>query len=117
MFSVGDMVFLKVSPMIGVMRFGKKGKLSPRYIGPYEIIERVGNVAYRLHLPSDLDGVHLVFYVSMLRKYLLDPSHVIQPQEVHFDNTLTYEEVLVTILDRQVKKLCSKDVPSVKVLW
>ena len=65
--------------MKGVMRFGKKGKLNPRYIGPYEILERIGNVAYKLELPPELGGVHPVFHVSMLRKYLLDPSHAIQP--------------------------------------
>ena len=97
-FSVGDQVFLRVSPMKGVMRFGKKGKLSPRYVGPYEILERIGKVAYRLALPSELGGVHPVFHVSMLRKYLPDPSHVIQPQTVELDRNLAYEETLVKIL-------------------
>lgn len=73
------MVFLKVSPMKGCMRFEKKRKLSSRYIGAYEILERIGNVAYRVALPADLEGVHPIFHVSMLRKYLYDPSHVIQP--------------------------------------
>lgn len=116
-FAIGDMVFLKVSPMKGNMRFGRKGKLSPTYIGPYEIIERVGNMAYCFALPSNLEGVHPIFHVSMLRKYLHDPSHVIQPQVVQLDETLSYEEVLVVILDRQVKKLWSKEIPLVKVLW
>ena len=78
-FSAGDMVFLKVSPMKGVMRFGKKGKLAPRYIGPFEIRSRVGEVAYRLILPHELSRIHPVFHVSMLRKYISDPSHVLQP--------------------------------------
>ena len=69
-FEVGDMVFLRISPWKGVLRFGKRGKLSPRYIGPYRIVERIGEVAYRLELPSDLDRIHDVFHVSMLRKYI-----------------------------------------------
>ena len=77
--SAGDMVFLKVSPMKGVMRFGKMGKLAPRYIGLFEIQSRVGEVAYRLILPHELSRIHPVFYVSMLRKYIPDPSHVLQP--------------------------------------
>ena len=76
-FQVGDYVFLKVSPMKGVMRFGKKKKLAPRYIGPFKILERVGMVTYRLALPSNMSQVHQVFHVSMLRKYILDPSHVL----------------------------------------
>ncbi|WRX08490.1 Reverse transcriptase/retrotransposon-derived protein [Theobroma cacao] len=116
-FQVGDNVFLKVSPTKGVMRFGKKGKLSPRYIGPFEILERVGAVAYRLALPLDLSNIHPVFHVSMLRKYNLDPSHVIRYKTIQLQDDLTYEEHPVAILDRQVKKLSSKDVASVKVLW
>ena len=116
-FSVGDQVFLRVSPMKGVMRFGKKGKLNPRYIGPYEILERIGNVAYKLELPPELGGVHPVFHVSMLRKYLSDPSHAIQPQDVQLDKDLAYVETPVRILDRQVRKLRSKEVPLVKVAW
>ena len=76
-FQVGDYVFLKVSPMKGVMRFGKKEKLVLRYIGPFEILDRVGIFAYRLVLPPNLSQVHLVFHVSMLRKYISDPSHVL----------------------------------------
>ena len=78
-FQVGDYVFLKVSPMKGVMRFDKKEKLIPRYIGPFEILERVGMVAYRLTLPPSLSQVHLVFHISMLRKYISDSSYVLQP--------------------------------------
>ena len=77
-FSVGDHVFLKISPMKGVMRFGKKGKLSPRYIGPFEVLDRVGNISYRLALPPNMGYVHLVFHISMLRKYISGPSHVLQ---------------------------------------
>ncbi|EOX94130.1 DNA/RNA polymerases superfamily protein [Theobroma cacao] len=116
-FQVGDHVFLKVSPTKGVMRFGKKGKLNPRYIGPFEILEKVGAVAYRLALPPDLSNIHPVFHVSMLRKYNPDPSHVIRYETIQSQNDLTYEEQPVAILDRQVKKLRSKDVALVKVLW
>ena len=76
-FEAGDHVFLKVMPKRGVIRFGKQGKLSPRFIGPFEILERVGAVAYRLALPPSLSGVHEVFHVSMLRKYTPDPAHVV----------------------------------------
>ena len=75
-FDVGDHVFLKVMPKREVAKFGKRGKLSPRFIGPFEILERVGIVAYRLALPPSMSGVHEVFHVSMLRKYTLDPAHV-----------------------------------------
>jgi hypothetical protein len=70
---VGDRVFLKVSPMKGVMQFGKKGKLSPRFVGSFEMTQRVGRLAYRIALPPDLVGTHNVFYVSILRKYILTP--------------------------------------------
>ncbi|XP_017976429.1 PREDICTED: uncharacterized protein LOC108661944 [Theobroma cacao] len=116
-FQVQDHVFLKVSSTKGVMRFGKKGKLSPRYIGPFEILERVGVVAYRLAVQPDLSNIHPVFHVSMLRKYNPDPSHVIQYENIQLQDDLTYEEQPVAILDRQVKKLRSKVVASVKVLW
>ncbi|KAM2973636.1 hypothetical protein FF1_000015 [Malus domestica] len=76
-YNVGDWVFLKLSPWRGVVRFGKKGKLSPRYIGPYMITKQVGEVAYRLELPPELSKVHVVFHVFMLRHYISDPWHVI----------------------------------------
>src|SRR5262249_25027192 len=108
-FQPGDHVFLKVSPMKGVVRFGKRGKLNPRYIGPFEILERVGNVSYRLALPPNLGYVHPVFHISMLRKYIPDPSHVLQAQEVGIKEDLSYEETPVAIVDRQVKKLRNKE--------
>ena len=110
-------MFLKVSPMKGVMRFGKKGKLAPRYIGPFEIRSRVGEVAYRLVLPPELLRIHPVFHVSMLRKYISDPSHVLQPQTVELSEDLTYEEYPVAIVDRQIRQLRTKEIPMVKVLW
>ena len=116
-FSTRDLVSLKVSPMKGVMRFGKKGKLAPRYIGPFEIKSRVGEVAYRLVLPPEFSRIHPVFHVSMLRKYISDPSHVLQPQTVEFSENLTYEEYPVAIVDRQICQLRTKEIPMVKVLW
>ena len=109
--------FFKVSPWKGVLRFGRCGKLRPRYIGPYEIIARVGPVAYRLDLPPELSKVHNVFYVSMLRKYIQDPSHVLRDQAVQLKENLTYEETLVQIVDRKEQVLRSKVIPLVKVLW
>ena len=91
-FSAGDLMFLKVSPMKGVMRFGKKGKLAPRYVRPFEIRSRVGEVAFRLVLPPELSRIHLVFHVSMLKMYITDPSNVLQPQTVELGEDLTYEE-------------------------
>ena len=91
-FNVGDKVFLKVSPWKGVLRFGRCGKLRPRYIEPYEIIARVGPVAYRLDLPPELSKVHNVFHVSMLRKYIPDPSHVLRDQPMELKDNLTYKE-------------------------
>ena len=80
-FEVEDRVFLKLSPWKGVVRFGKRGKLNPRYIGPFEIVERIGLVAYRLDLPEEFSLVHNVFHISMLRKYIPDPSHVLEAPE------------------------------------
>ncbi|CAN4118023.1 unnamed protein product [Withania somnifera] len=116
-FSIGDWVFLKVSPMKGVMRFGKKEKPSPRYIGPYKIIRRYGQVAYELELPQELSIVHPVFHVSMLRRFIGDPSRITPIEDVQVIEELGYEEVPVAILDRQVKKLRNKEVASLKVLW
>ena len=84
-FEVGNHVFLKVMPKRGVVRFGKREKLSPRFIGPFEIHERVGTVAYRLALPSSMSGVHEVFHISMLRRYTLDPAHVVDWGEIEVD--------------------------------
>ena len=114
---MGDQVFPRISPWKGVLRFEKKGKLSPRYMGPYEIVERIGEVAYQLRLPPELARIHDVFHVSMLRKYLADPSHVLRDQPVELIEDLTYEERLVRIVDRKDKVLRNKVIPLVKVLW
>ncbi|XP_070020379.1 uncharacterized protein [Nicotiana sylvestris] len=116
-FQVDDWVFLKVSPMKGVIRFGKKGILSPRYIGPYRVIRKVGQVAYELDLPSDLESVHPVFHVSMLRKCIGDPSKIMSVDDVQVTELLSYEETLIIILDRQFRILRTKGVASVKVFW
>lgn len=100
--------------MKGTTRFGKKGKLGLRYIGPYEILEIVGNVAYRVALMSDLEGLHPVFHVSMIRKYLLGPSHVIRPQEMQLDESLPYEEVSMSIFGQTSKETL---LSTVKVVW
>ena len=116
-YNMGDRVFLKVSPWKGVVRFGKRGKLSPRYIGPYEILERVGPVAYRLALPMELAQIHDVFHVSMLRRYRSDPSHVISGQPIQISENLSYVEKPVQILDTQIKQLRNRRIPMVKVRW
>ncbi|KAK9024148.1 hypothetical protein V6N11_004325 [Hibiscus sabdariffa] len=110
-------VFLKVSPWKKVLRFGRKGKLSPRFIGPYRILERVGTVAYRLELPPQLSRIHNVFHVSMLRQYRPDPSHVIQVQEVELRPDLSYDEEPVQILDQDERILRNRRIPMVKVQW
>ncbi|CAN6677592.1 unnamed protein product [Malus baccata var. baccata] len=110
-------VFLKLSPWRGVVQFGKKGNLSPRYNESYQIIERVCEVAYRLGLLPKLSKVHDVFHVSILRHYISDPSHVIPLEPLEINSDLTYDEKLVTILDWKDKVLRNKTVRLVKVLW
>ncbi|XP_070010863.1 uncharacterized protein [Nicotiana sylvestris] len=114
---VGDKVFLKVSPWKKIMRFGQKGKLIPRFIGPYEILERIGPVAYKLALPPELGKIHNVFHVSMLRKYRSDPSHVRPIESIEVNPDLTYEEEPIQILAREIKELRNKRITLVKVLW
>ena len=116
-FEVGDHVFLKVMPKRGVVRFGKHGKLSPRFIGPFEILERVGTVVYRLALPPNMSGVHEVFHVSMLRKYTLDPAHVVDWGQIEVDKDETFEEGPVCIVDSRDQVLRRKIVRLVRVLW
>ncbi|XP_074299371.1 uncharacterized protein LOC141630451 [Silene latifolia] len=116
-FAVGDKVLLKVSPMKGVMRFGKRCKLSQKYVGPYEILVRVGEVTYRLALPPALGRVHNVFHVSQFGKYVSDPSHILEIKNIELDEKLTYKEVPKEILDTKVRKTRKGEVALVKVLW
>ena len=102
--------------MKGVMRFGKKGKLNPRYVGPYKILKRVGNVAYELELPTELAVVHPVFRISLLKKCVGDTALIVPLESVIVKDSLTYEEAPVEILDRQVRRLRNREVASVKVL-
>ncbi|XP_016702029.1 uncharacterized protein [Gossypium hirsutum] len=106
----------KVSPGKNVLRFGHKGKLSPRCIGPYRILRRVGPVAYQLELPLELEQIHGVFHVLMVRPYRSNPTHVVPIEEIEVRPNLTFEEEPVQILDREVKVLRRKSIPLVKVL-
>ncbi|XP_070032237.1 uncharacterized protein [Nicotiana tomentosiformis] len=110
-----EKVLLKVSPMKGVMRFRKKGKLSLRYIGHFEVIQRIGEVGYKLALPPSLSSVHPLFHISMLRKYVSDLSYVLDFSIVQLDGDLSYDVEPVAILDWQVRKLRSKDIASAKI--
>ncbi|KAJ0538417.1 putative nucleotidyltransferase, Ribonuclease H [Helianthus annuus] len=116
-FQIGDKVLLKVSPWKGVVRFGKKGKLSPRYVGPFPVIQRIGPVAYRLQLPEELAGVHDVFHVSNLKKCLLDESLVVPLQDIEVNKKLKFIEKPLQIEDRKVKFLKHKRLVLVKVKW
>ena len=115
-YEIGEKLFLKVSPWKKVMRFWKKGQLSPRFIGSYEVIEKVGPMAYRLAIPPDLEKIHNVFHVSMLRRYRSDPSHVVSLETIELRPYLTYEEEPVEILAQEVKELRNKKILLVKVL-
>ena len=116
-YEIGKKVFLKVLPWKKVMKFEKKGKLSPRFIGPYEVIEKVGPMAYRLALNSNLEKIHNVFHVSMLRRYRSDLSHVVLLETIELRPDLTYEEEPVEILAREVKEMRNKKILLVNVLW
>ena len=107
-FEVGDHVFLKVMPKKEVVRFSKQGKLSSRYIGPFEVLKRVGIVSYGLALPTNLSSVHAVFHVSMLRKYTQDLTHVVDWGELVVDANGTFEEGLVHIMDSRDQVLRGK---------
>lgn len=116
-FQPGEHVFVKISPLRGVRRFGFKGKLSPRYIGPFEVLERVGEVAYRLALPPQLSHIHDVFHVSSLHGYRYHPLHVIDYHLERIEPDLSYVEEPEEIIDREERRLRHKTVPFVKVLW
>ena len=116
-FEVDDHISLKVNPKRGVVRFGERGKLSPRFIGTFEILERIDTVAYRLALSSSMSGVHEVFHVSMLRKYTPDPAYVVDWGQIEVDMDETFEEGPVCIVDSRDQVLRRKTVRLVRVLW
>ena len=116
-FQVGDHVFLKATPYTTVGKATKVKKLQPRYVGPFQILKRIGPVAYQLALPPNLSNLHSVFHVSQLRKYVADSSHTLTADEVELEPNLTHRAQPVMIIDRGVKRLRNKSVPLVKVLW
>ncbi|KAI3747412.1 hypothetical protein L6452_09868 [Arctium lappa] len=116
-FQIGDKVMLKVSPWKGVVRFGKKGKLRPRFVGPFIITRRVGEVAYELDLPESLRGIHSTFYVSNLKKCLAEADIVVPLEDIQVDENLSYIEEPVAITDLKIKKLRNKEIRLVKVQW
>ena len=117
-FEVGEYVFLKTSPMKGVVRFGKRGKLNPRFVGPFEIIGKVGEVSYQLSLPPEFPNVHDVFHVSMLRRYLRDPDRdLLADSPMTLQSNLSFEVRPIEIMDRKEKVLRNKVIPLVKVWW
>nr|GFC40166.1 putative reverse transcriptase domain-containing protein [Tanacetum cinerariifolium] len=116
-FQVGDKVMLKVSPWKGVVRFGKPGKLNPRYVGPFKVVARVGSIAYKLDLPEELSRVHNTFHVSNLKKCYANEPLAVPLDGLHFDDKLQFVEEPVEIIDREVKRLKTSSVPIVKVRW
>ncbi|GJU14666.1 putative reverse transcriptase domain-containing protein [Tanacetum coccineum] len=116
-FQVGDKVMLKVSPWKGVVRFGKRGKLNPRYVGPFKVIEKVGEVAYKLELPEELSRVHNTFHVSNLKKCHADEPLAVPLDGLNLDDKLHFVEEPVEIVDREVKRLKRSRIPLVKVRW
>ncbi|GJV47307.1 hypothetical protein Tco_1437519 [Tanacetum coccineum] len=116
-FQVRDKVMLKVSPWKGVVRFGKRGKLNPRYVGPFKVLEKVGEVAYKLELPEELSRVHNTFHVSNLKKCHADEPLAVPLDGLHLDDKLHFVEEPVEIVGREVKRLKRSRIPLVKVRW
>ncbi|KAK4263533.1 hypothetical protein QN277_028928 [Acacia crassicarpa] len=116
-FNVGDHMFLKLSPVTGIGRAIKRKKLSPRYVGPFEILVKRGPVAYQLALPPTLSKLHDVFHVSKLKKYQPDPKHVMEYEDVDVQHDHTFVVELEQIIDYQEKQLRRKNIPSVNVIW
>ncbi|GJU16347.1 hypothetical protein Tco_1144313 [Tanacetum coccineum] len=113
-FKVGDMVMLKVSPWKGVVRFIKRGKLNPGYVGPFKVLAKVGDIAYRLELPQELSRVHLTFHVSNLKKCYADKPLAMPLEGVHIDDTLQFVEEPVKIMEWEIKRLKRSRIPLVK---
>ncbi|GKE05341.1 putative reverse transcriptase domain-containing protein [Tanacetum coccineum] len=116
-FQAGDRVMLKVSPWKGVVRFGKRGKLNPRYVGPFKVLEKIGSVAYKLELPQELSRVHNTFHVSNLKKCYSDEPLVVPLEGLHVDDKLQFVEEPVEIMEREIKRLKRSRIPLVKVRW
>ena len=116
-FEVNDMVFLKAAPWKGVIWFQKRGNLNPRYIGPFRIFERIGPVSYHLELPRDLERIHDIFHVCIIRKYISNPSHVLKTPLVELREDLSFEVQPVGILDHREKILRNEVVQKIKILW
>jgi hypothetical protein len=116
-FHIGDRVFLETTPRRGILRYPRRGRLSPRYLGPFLILERVGSIAYRLDLPDRLTGIHDVFHISQLKKYNPDAEHVPDKEPLKLKLNLSYVEKLVKVIERSVKELKNKEISMVKVLW
>ncbi|GKD91991.1 hypothetical protein Tco_1371828, partial [Tanacetum coccineum] len=116
-FQVDNRVVLKVSPWKGVVRFGKRGKLNPRYVGPFKVLEKVGSVAYKLELPEELSRVHNTLHVSNLKKCYADEPLAVPLDGLHFDDKLQFVEEPIEITDREVKRLKQSRIPLVKVRW
>ncbi|GKB77390.1 hypothetical protein Tco_0944285 [Tanacetum coccineum] len=114
-FKVGDKVMLKVLPWKGVVRFGKRGKLNPRYVGPFKVLEKVRSVAYKLELPQELSRVHNTFHVSNLKKCYANEPLAVSLDGLHFDDKLQFVEEPVEIMDREVKRLKRSRIPIIKV--
>jgi hypothetical protein len=114
---IGDLVYLMVSPMQGVMCFGNKGKLSPRYVGPFQVLKHVSPLAYKVELPPRLVGIHDLLHVSQLRKCVHDRSHIISYEPLDSQANLTYEELPMQVLDRKEQQLRTKTIHLVKILW
>ncbi|GJX10115.1 putative reverse transcriptase domain-containing protein [Tanacetum coccineum] len=116
-FQVGDRVMLKVSPWKGVVRFGKRGKLNPQYVGPFKVLERVGSVVYKLELPQELSRVHNTFHVSNLKKYYSDEPLAVPLEGLHIDDKFQFVEEPVEIMEREIERLKRSRIPLVKVRW